>query len=381
MATGDFSFEREWPDTAERLKAALERRRIPHAVVDDLVQETGLRLYQRWECVDPERGTWPLAFTVAMNILKDQLRSEVRRRAFSPPATTSEQDPEIVALARLELARVRRALDQLPASQRAALLAEVGEGADDARSTPAVKMLRMRARKRLRMLTREAPGALGSLDVFLQRVLDKVGSLPVLAGASACAPFAVGLVSIGVLATAPSAEAAEEVAFGRDAASSSAAVSVVGRFVDSVVPVVAGGAAGDLDRNVIAARTRPIAFRPGTAGEGGSDGGRHAQRGDEHGTATSEGDVQLPDAIQTLPPTHQGDGEPVTVNQQEASADPERGATVSAAASATAAGHDAEASVGVATHRKAADAGGWSVNPTVKGGAQLDGETLLELGR
>ena len=80
-----FSFEREWPETAQRLTLALRRRRIPHVLIDDLVQETGLRLYERWDAVDPERGAWPLAFTVAMNILKDHLRSEIRRRALTPP--------------------------------------------------------------------------------------------------------------------------------------------------------------------------------------------------------------------------------------------------------------------------------------------------------
>jgi RNA polymerase sigma factor (sigma-70 family) len=196
-----FSFERDWPATAERLTVALRRRRIPASLIDDLVQETALRLYERRDSVDPERGTWPLAFTVAMNILKDHLRAEVRRRAVDLPHIAIEQDPEIVALARLELTRVRIALRKLPPAQRAALLAEVGESDDNGRSSSAIKMLRMRARKRLKTLTEDASGFLASCELFTQRVVEKVSDSPLAVGAAACAPLTLGVLTFGVLAS------------------------------------------------------------------------------------------------------------------------------------------------------------------------------------
>jgi RNA polymerase sigma factor (sigma-70 family) len=201
MSDEGFSFERDWPATAERLTIALRRRRIPSSLIDDLVQETALRLYERREHVDPERGTWPLAFTVAMNILKDQLRAEVRRRAIDPPHVAMEQDPEIVALARLELKRVRIALRKLPPAQRAALLAEVGESDDNGRSSSAVKMLRMRARKRLKMLTEDASAFMASCELFTQRVVDKVSDSPMAFGAAACAPLTLGVLTFGLIAS------------------------------------------------------------------------------------------------------------------------------------------------------------------------------------
>src|SRR3712207_3371775 len=108
MSLREFSFESEWPSTATRLGASLRRRRVPAAMVDDVVQETGLRIFRTWERVDPDRGLWPLALTIAINILRDHLRSEMRKEAASVPhPAVFEPDPEVIALARIKLDRVR----------------------------------------------------------------------------------------------------------------------------------------------------------------------------------------------------------------------------------------------------------------------------------
>ena len=165
------SFEVEWPPVARRLQSALRRRRVPHPLAEDLIQETGLRLFQIWERVDPGRDPWPLALTIALNILRDHIRADNRRQEVVVIDDPVEDDTEAAALARLELARVQEALVQLTSAQRSALLAEVGAATMPRESSPAMKMLRMRARKRLRALMDGASAAVGALGSVVQRAL------------------------------------------------------------------------------------------------------------------------------------------------------------------------------------------------------------------
>jgi hypothetical protein len=79
-------------------------------------------------------------------------------------------DPEHEALVRLELDRVRVALHAMTERQRTILLGEVGEAAFDP-STPAQKMARMRARRRLRSLTEDASALIALPFVNLRRWL------------------------------------------------------------------------------------------------------------------------------------------------------------------------------------------------------------------
>ncbi|MGH2755586.1 MAG: hypothetical protein ACRDLB_14305 [Actinomycetota bacterium] len=68
------------------------------------------------------------------------------------PDTPSEHDVEELGLARIELHRARRLLDRLSPSHRSVLLAEVGAEKLEERNSAAIKMVRMRARKRLTAL-------------------------------------------------------------------------------------------------------------------------------------------------------------------------------------------------------------------------------------
>ena len=169
--TDEVSFEVEWPPVAARLEGALRRRRVPAPMVEDLVQETGLRLFEIWERVDPARELWPLALTIALNRLRDHIRADNRRQEVAVPGNLTEHDTETAALARVELGRVQEALVQLTDGQRDALLAEVGAGTESGVSASATKMLRMRARKRLRALMDGASGLVASLGSVAQRAL------------------------------------------------------------------------------------------------------------------------------------------------------------------------------------------------------------------
>jgi len=143
-------FNKQWPDLAERLRRYLARRRIPQALWDDVVQETGLRMFLYWERVDPRASLWGLTRKIAGIVLWDSYNRAVDSPEVSDlPDRAAPDDVEQAVLARVELRRIEAALAQLTPAQRAALLAEIGGPAPEGLSGAAVKMLRMRARRRL----------------------------------------------------------------------------------------------------------------------------------------------------------------------------------------------------------------------------------------
>jgi DNA-directed RNA polymerase specialized sigma24 family protein len=145
-------FENEWPELARRLSRFLARKGVDFSDVDDLVQETGLRLYGMWGEIDQTRGSWPLASTIALNLVRDRGRRRPIREIASGdvPDTPDLYEVERAGLARVELGRIELALASLSASHRSALLMEVGNGvACAAKDSEAARMLRMRARRRL----------------------------------------------------------------------------------------------------------------------------------------------------------------------------------------------------------------------------------------
>lgn len=149
--------EEQWPALATQLRSFLARRGTPYSRREDIVQETAARLVSMWERVDPQRPAWPLVKTIALNLLRD----EARKRLEEIPTEELElpcPDHEVSMMARLELGRVRTALGDLSESHRGALLAEMGEASSS--RTDADKMLRLRARKRLRELMQELPALL-----------------------------------------------------------------------------------------------------------------------------------------------------------------------------------------------------------------------------
>ena len=152
-------FEDAWPSLAARLSARLAKRNVPQAIRDDVVQETALRLLEMWERVDASRSPWPLVVTIAGNLLWDDANRKSTREV---PGVAGDElarsDVEEAAMARAELSNVSRAMRQLTKSQREALLAEVGASDIAASVSPdALKMLRMRARRRLAVILERVP--------------------------------------------------------------------------------------------------------------------------------------------------------------------------------------------------------------------------------
>lgn len=153
-------FETEWPDLAARLHRMLARRGMPATLRDDVVQETAARLYGTWEDVDRSRPAWPLTRAIALNHLRDQGRRKIQEIASEIPEVAHHYNVEAAGLARVELGRVRDALDNFTPQARQALLVEVG-AADRELLTPAAqKMQRMRARRKLKVILERTPAAI-----------------------------------------------------------------------------------------------------------------------------------------------------------------------------------------------------------------------------
>src|SRR5688500_12645238 len=167
------TFEDAWPELERGLREALTRRRIPVDAREDILQDTALRLLRSWDRVRPE-SVWAFALTIALNIVRDEARKKERRDRTTMERPAAVCDPEHEALVRLELSRVRAALASMNDRQRSILLSEVGEATLVDLSTPALKMARMRARRRLRSLIEGASGyaafSAGKLRRWIQEV-------------------------------------------------------------------------------------------------------------------------------------------------------------------------------------------------------------------
>ena len=94
---------------------------------DDLSQETFLRAYRAWHALDGGANVRAWLFTIATNVVRNQARSERRRRVAHDAvrATRREADPggpEAEALARETRALTEAAIAVLPLKQRAAFV-------------------------------------------------------------------------------------------------------------------------------------------------------------------------------------------------------------------------------------------------------------------
>lgn len=178
-------------------------------LVDDIVQETGLRLFKRWDTVDPELSPWGLTLTIAKNLLWDTTHRQASRELLvDVPERPTSHNVEEAGIARLELWRVARAMGRMSPRHRSVLLAEVGGAEATGPTAAATKMTRMRARKRLNALLEgasasclAATGALRRWALDLQQFVRR--SMPLFEGsASATVAALVGAVVVMVPATA-----------------------------------------------------------------------------------------------------------------------------------------------------------------------------------
>lgn len=167
------SFESEWRAVAPALDRILARRGVAPWLRDDVMQETALRLYRAWDRVDPDRPLLPLAVTIANNVVWDERhkRSQVEVPG-AVPDRPALHDVEELGLARMELGRVKDLMSRLSAPHRSVLLAEVGGAEPPEGSRDATKMLRLRARKKMRSLM-EAASA-GGFVMWLPKGLWRV---------------------------------------------------------------------------------------------------------------------------------------------------------------------------------------------------------------
>ena len=261
-AVDNLTFEEWWGELAGAVRAWLLRRRVPPHLVDDIVQETGLRLFKMWDEIDAMRSPRGLAFTIASNLLWDERNRRAAREVVGDVPEESREDVERAGIARLELARVKRAMGGLNPQQRAVLLAEIGDGKGPDASPDAIKMMRMRARRRLTALLDTAPAGFFVFMGMPRRLWRIVRSaprsaavqVPALAVVAACTTIAV----VGVPPTQPLIDAGLVATGSTDEAltsATSAAIAVertdetsgtVGRLPRGM----AGGGDGDIDDRV-----------------------------------------------------------------------------------------------------------------------------------
>jgi DNA-directed RNA polymerase specialized sigma24 family protein len=150
-------FTDDWPEHVRKLRAALIRRGLPTHDLDDVIQETALRVYRHWANIDFTSALTPLLVTVALRAWFDLGR---RYHPTEDIENIPEQpDPaarvESTVLARLELGRVGNALRTMPPTAAAVLRDVVTEHAGDhverRPASVAVRKARSRARQVLTM--------------------------------------------------------------------------------------------------------------------------------------------------------------------------------------------------------------------------------------
>lgn len=147
----------------------LVARGVPDSYRDDIVQETGVRLFRTWHRVDLDQGAWGLTRTIAVHAIVDYSQ---RKRDYEVTDLTQlpdDSDLEVAGIARFRLASVGRALAQMSSTDRRILLSEVGAASPPQLGRSATKMARSRARQRLRVMVHK-PGSWGFLSPLSLRL-------------------------------------------------------------------------------------------------------------------------------------------------------------------------------------------------------------------
>jgi hypothetical protein len=291
-------FEARWPDLALRVEGLLKRKGVEAGRRDDILQETALRLIQMWNRVDPARAP-SLAVTVALNLLRDESRRQSCIDFMDHvPETLEPVDVEAAGLARIELRRLQMAMSELTVAQRSALLREIGNGNGNNGSSSAEKMLRMRARKKLRAAFERL-----SAPVLLR--LRKTGDLLQVAGTGTQENLLQGLACIGCIAIGLSVAAPQGLL---DQGPGSQAI-VSERAQPVVQPDSADTRSGDTSWSGTAASTVGVNRSENKMGSATKEAGRSVRDSGDTAVAPSTGDS--PDTgTQPAPSTPLSVGEP-----------------------------------------------------------------------
>ncbi|MDQ4126126.1 MAG: sigma-70 family RNA polymerase sigma factor [Actinomycetota bacterium] len=208
-------FEAAWRQMKPRIERLLRSRGAAADVVDDVVQETSIKLLHTWDRVDPRRPLWPLARTIALNCLTDHFRKATAEPAAEVPDEPALYDVEEHGLARAQLSAVVQTMRSLRPKDRSVLLAEVGESNAWANDS-AHKMARLRARQRLAQALERSAAVFSAVQVGCRRTftwLQQQGA----AGAEVAVPAIAGAavaVSVALSGIAPTNTGSNPV--GRD---------------------------------------------------------------------------------------------------------------------------------------------------------------------
>ena len=152
------SFEQEWKRLGPQVAQRLAKQGIARDLVEDVTQETGIRLYQRWEHIDLSKPLLPLAHRIARNRLVDHVRADARLHLEPSPVSTTRSDlTEERALSRMQLDAAVRALPKLSDRYRRLLLDD-GRRASGVPSSTADRTARTRARRSLKALMERTSG-------------------------------------------------------------------------------------------------------------------------------------------------------------------------------------------------------------------------------
>lgn len=198
------TFEQEWKRLGPQVAQRLSKQGISRDLVEDITQEAGIRLYQRWERIDHSKSILPLAHMIARNRLVDYLRAESRLQLEPSPLDSTRSDlTEQRALSRMQLDAAVRALPKLSDRYRRLILG--GGRTGGVPSSTADRTARSRARARLReALGPWAPSAITVRLRYLRRhAAQKRSSLEMHA-----VPLANSLVNVATAAALALAGAA-----------------------------------------------------------------------------------------------------------------------------------------------------------------------------
>ncbi|MBA3698546.1 MAG: sigma-70 family RNA polymerase sigma factor [Planctomycetes bacterium] len=119
------------------LRRIIQRYVRDAATVDDVYQEVSIKVLKRIDSVRDPAALRGWLFQLARNACLDYLRREDRRKGLSHDVLAEHtasgdlgRNPSEQFLSRERVTAVRRALDQLPASQREVLVLRIDEGLD-----------------------------------------------------------------------------------------------------------------------------------------------------------------------------------------------------------------------------------------------------------
>lgn len=256
-------FAGEWQQELPRLRRLLTRNGISPDDVEDVLQESAVRLFAAWGRVFDGRPLRPLITTVVLNASRDHLRR--REHAAWPVAYIPEDhareslDLDRVVMARFEVAKTAHAMATLSPDCRRVLQEAVGDelGGEEVgrhRAPASIRMARTRARRRLRTALELLGAATGALAAGTRRVGR---SHPAQAGA-ALAAVAYLLSAPNISLAAPSSREPVELSGSRPGEAENLGVAVVPKAQTSHLVVVGAEWSADIGSVFWSDRPAPL---------------------------------------------------------------------------------------------------------------------------